>query len=271
MKPFEKQIRTYICFIFLVGFLATNAVCSAQDETKPTSNPPRKPPARRFPAVVDKFSKHIFDVKFREPVSVDEFVAFLREETDHEINIVVSKDARKVMIPPIELKQVSIKGALHAMQVATQDEVTWNGIQEGLLRIQSDPGMAGMGAQELDDPNRILVSVVDVSKIVDQDDQAESSMLSAIEIGLEMNNSSPENVKIKFHKETKLLFIRAKQGDLDIVSQVLYEIDHGRPKTISELEEQIRKLKLLQDQRAVRQRQGGNGGGNRQAGGGGRR
>ena len=218
MKPFEKRIRIFLCFVFLVGFLSTNAVCSAQDELKKTSKSSRK-----TPVVVEQSSEQKFDVMFEKPISVEDFATYLRNKTDNKVNIVVAKNARKVMIPPIELKQVSFYSALKAMQVATQKEVFPISGHDAFIEINRDPNLA----KPLDKESATSVRVFNVSRIVDKNKDAESSMLSAIEIGLEMSNSSPENVNMKFHKETKLLFIRASRSDLDVVMQVIDQIGAG--------------------------------------------
>ena len=95
----------------------------------------------------------------------------------------------------------------------------------------------GQGLIQVIRESEISLKVFNVSHIVSRNDQAKTSMLSAIEIGLKLNNSSLENVNLKFHEETKLLFIRASDSDLDIVIQVLEQLG-GRP---------LRKLKKDED------------------------
>lgn len=232
MKLFETQIRSLLCLALLVSFLAANTACSAQDKTKPKSNPQQGDPASEDKAAeVDKFLEQKIDIEFQESLSVEDFVAYLRDKTDDRVNIVVAKDARKVMIPSLELRQVSIVAALNAMHVATQEEVGWNNGPGEFIRIFRDPNRA----DPLFNKSATSVRVFNVSKIVDQNEKAEASMLSAIEIGLEMSSSSPENVNMKFHKETKLLFIRASGTDVDTVMQVLEQIGAGLTKPMDDV------------------------------------
>ena len=226
MNILETKIRTLLCFVLLVGFLGTSTVCNAQDEAKSDKDPRTQRPLP--PVETNKYSKQKFDIMFEKPLSVEDFVASLRTQTNDSVNIVVAWDARKVMIPSLELRQVSILSALDAMWTATQEEVWWDDGDDAFIKILRKPDSElGMGHSS----NRgSETAVMNVANIVDQNEKAEASMLSAIEIGLEMSSSSPENVNIKFHKETKLLFIRATRSDINIVSQVIDQIGKGIPK-----------------------------------------
>ena len=225
MNILETKIRTLLCFVLLVGFLGTSAVCNAQDEAKPDMDPRTQ---RSLPEETNKYSKQKFDIMFEKPLSVEDFVASLRTKTNDSVNIVVAWDARKVMIPSLELRQVSILSALDAMWTATKEEVWWDDGDDAFIKILRKPDSElEMGHSNYRGSE---TAVMNVANIVDQNEKAEASMLSAIEIGLEMSSSSPENVNIKFHKETKLLFIRATRSDINIVSQVIDQIGKGIPK-----------------------------------------
>jgi len=212
MKHFELRTPTLFCLTLLVGFCATNTACLAQEKTKQdtsaVSETADMAEDNPFGAREDVFEDVKFDILFSQSTSVEDFVAFLREKTDGRINILVARDARKVMIPSLELRGMSTRSALNAMGEVTP-EIYWDKVEEG-IKVQSD--------------SEISLKVFNVSRIVDKNEKAQASMLSAIEIGLEMNNSTLENVSLKFHEETKLLFIRASESDLDIVTQVLIQL-----------------------------------------------
>ena len=197
----------------LVGFCAANAPCFAQEEENPFFETAEAVAARQASDPDDYqriYQDFRFDIMFSQPTSVEDFADLLREKTDGRVNILVASDARNVMISSLELKGVSIASALLAMSVATRQEVYYDDSGEGFIQVMRD--------------SEISLKVFNVSHIVSRNEQAQTSMLSAIEIGLKLNNSSPENVSLKFHEETKLLFIRASDSDLDIVIQVLEQL-----------------------------------------------
>lgn len=216
MKIFEIQTSTLFCLTLLVGFCVTNTACLAQEKAKQGSielsetaeivedNP--------FDATEDILNDHKFDIVFSQSTRVEDFVAFLREKTDDRVNFIVQRDARNVMVPPLELREVSVYSGLKAMGELTE------------VYFDEDADLGFMIRNEAVSS----LEVFNVSQVLDKTVKGHSSLLSAIEIGLEMNNSSLDNVSLKFHEETKLLFVKAIDTDLDIVIQVLEQLG-GRP------------------------------------------
>ena len=225
MNLLKTQTRTVLCLLLLVGFLAVNNACLAQGLVGEDSEGFAFDSDESYKKMVEKYSKPNLDIDMEKPESVDSFADVLRQrfegKTGEPLNIVIAKDARKVMIPSMFLKQVSVLSVLQAIQVATQGELRCDFASEGLIQIGRRPESNSAKAS---------VRVFNVGNIVDSSDKAEASLLSAIEIGLELVESSPEKISLKFHKETKLLFIRGSSTDIDIVMQVIDQVEAGLSK-----------------------------------------
>ena len=220
MKPFEKQIQTFLCIVLWVGFLVANGDCLAQTQTSKAKATFSR---RGEPTLNDKK----LDVDFMDkPMSAENFFGRLRrkfeEISDEPLNIVFNENGRTAMIPRIELKQVRISSVLDAVNLATQQELRCDLAGDRVITVQSR-------SRSKSKPAKTSVQVFNVAFIVDQNDEAKTTLLSAIEIGLALAESSMDEVSLKFHKQTNLLFIRGSETDIDIVAQVIEQIAAGMP------------------------------------------
>ena len=129
------------------------------------------------------------------------------------MNLVLERGLDEVVVAPLELRNASFPVVLASLTVATAYEIRHD-VLEGVAYIYRDDDFSP--AEE----SIVSVHIINVTEILDGQKVAEASLLSALEIGLEMNNSSPKKVGLKLHKETKLLFIRANAED----ARVVYEI-----------------------------------------------
>ena len=166
----------------------------------------------------EKIQNYKVDIEVSRPVKITEFLKEVEEQVPTPLNILVSRNARSVLIPEMVLTNVSVEAVLSAAVLAAENEVTWNFDSEEVIVINRDEGYF--------DDSQETVTVVNAKDILANTEEA--SLLSAIEIGLEMRDSSKKNVSIKLHEETKLLFIKGTDSDINIVMQVVAELG-GKP------------------------------------------
>lgn len=167
----------------------------------------------------ERIAEEKIDLIIEEPTAVTEVVGKLIGRQARGINVVLDKLSRDVQVLPMRLESVSIQAALHAICHATDNQLEWDFDGDGeYIYIAADSHFVDM--------NETKVHVINVSHILTREDlqNPQESMLSAIEIGLEMNNSSPKNLNVKLHGDTKLLFIRAGKSDADLVYGVLEQL-----------------------------------------------
>lgn len=159
------------------------------------------------------------DIEFVERTKVTDFLDNIQDQVSTPLNIVVSRDAYSIMIPPMRLKNVSVQAALNAATSATESELNWHfGDDFEVINVMLDIGYASDSSD--------TIQVVNASEILEGTEEA--SLLSAIEIGLEMRASSERKVTIKLHKETKLLFIKGVYDDIKVVMQIVEKLG-GEP------------------------------------------
>lgn len=155
------------------------------------------------------------DIEFTKRTKVTDFLESIQDQVSTPLNIVVSRDAYTIMIPPMKLKNVSVQAALNAATSATESELNWHfGDDFEVINVQLDIGYASETSE--------VIKVLNAAHILEQTEEA--SLLSAIEIGLGMRTSSEREVTIKLHKETKLLFIKGVHDDIKVVLEIVNEI-----------------------------------------------
>ncbi len=172
----------------------------------------------------EKLQKYKVNIDVSRPLKVTEFIEQLQQSVSDEfgtpLNILVSRNAKSALIPKMRLREVSVYAVLNAAVIAAENEIAWDysADDEEVIVINLD---ADYEYQSIE-----TVTVVNVSDILQ--DTEEASLLSAIEIGLELRDSSKENVTIKLHKETRLLFVKGIEADINIVMKIVAELG-GKP------------------------------------------
>ena len=161
------------------------------------------------------------DLHFSKPTALSEVIDEIRAQ--NEINIVLAPDLNQVLVAPIQLKNISLSAVLSSLSIATGGEVEWKlaGSNEDVVWISRNPQFVNKKHKQPE----VTVHVINASRILANQQISEASLLSALEIGLEMNNSSPDSVNLKLHKETKLLFMRASENDAGIVFEIVDRLE----------------------------------------------
>ena len=158
------------------------------------------------------------DLKFDSPLVLTEFLELVQTQTPFPLNTVIQRGAENVMIPPMSLQQVSVKSVFDAVYQATEYELEWD--FEGddqTCSIRLNPDYDG-------EPGRPLM-VINVSRIL-QGRNLET-LMSAIELGLQMQNDGKnqnEKVNLKLHEQTRLLFVKGTDAELDVVYQIVEQL-----------------------------------------------
>jgi len=222
MKHLENTLIRFGLAV-TIAFGIWHASSMAQEE-KPantavaSTSPVAKGPYAEELALAIRIEQCKVDITIEEPIQITDFVTLIQDQVPHPLNIIVSRNTASVSVPSMKLKQVSVFAALEAVILATENEILWDNDAEEVIAIRRNDGYF--------DEAKETVTVVNVSEILE--DTEEASLLSAIEIGLDMRNSSKKNVTIKLHKETKLLFVKGIRADLDVVMQIVSELG-GKP------------------------------------------
>ena len=158
------------------------------------------------------------DLKFDSPLVLTEFLELVQTQTPFPLNTVIQRGAENVMIPPMSLQQVSVKSVFDAVYQATEYELEWDFEGDGeIISVRRNPDYDG-------EPGRPLM-VINVSRIL-QGRNLET-LMSAIELGLQMQNDGKnqnEKVNLKLHEQTRLLFVKGTDAELDVVYQIVEQL-----------------------------------------------
>lgn len=148
--------------------------------------------------------------------TIAEYVSMIKDATagKEQLNIVVTENARDYRLPPIQV-QASLEGAIGIIQGCSTDK--------NLVDVDTDPtGEIYIVRVEYEDPLKFTVdNIKELLQMVDKE-----SLLSAIEIGLEMQGSGSA-VTMKLHEETGLLFVKGPETSVEVVHQVIHELAKG--------------------------------------------
>ena len=160
------------------------------------------------------------DLKFDSPLVLTEFLELVQTQTPFPLNTVIQRGAENVMIPPMSLQQVSVENVFDAVYQATEYELEWDFEGDGdgeIISVWRNPDYDG-------EPGRPLM-VINVSRIL-QGRNLET-LMSAIELGLQMQNDGKnqnEKVNLKLHEQTRLLFVKGTDAELDVVYQIVEQL-----------------------------------------------
>lgn len=138
-------------------------------------------------------------------------------QTKVPLNCVISEPAVTFRLPEISLRLVTVADALEAMTYASSEVIYYNHSEgNAFLSIYLDDGFVA--------PSHVIVRnlrhVLDVT-------QTEETVMSAIEMGLEMQSDGQPKLTVKYHPASGLLFARGTQSQLDIVEQVISELEQA--------------------------------------------
>ena len=146
--------------------------------------------------------------------TIAQYVALLKDATDGktDLNIVVTDSAENYRLPEIQVR-TNLEGAIGVIEGCST--------RTSLVEVDTDvSGNIYIVRVEYEEPMQLTVSsVADLLERIE-----EQSLLSAVEIGLEMQGSG-SNVTMKLHHETGLLFVKGPESSVELVHQVISELE----------------------------------------------
>ena len=90
------------------------------------------------------------DLKSDYTLSLTEFLELVQEQTPFPLNTVIRRGADSVMIPPMDLRKVSVNAVLNAVTEATEHELEWSmGDEEETINIRRNSDYDGESARSL--------------------------------------------------------------------------------------------------------------------------
>ncbi len=154
--------------------------------------------------------------------SVLQLVEAIRENIP-KLNIVVTETASSYRLPEIKLAEVPIRGALSLVSTLTDNavEVNFQSQNEG-----SEANLVLISSQEGYSPDRNLtVRVLNVKRLLQEADR--DALLSALDEGYRMMGNETNQVEIKIHEATGLLFVKGTSSQLVMAESIVQEIERG--------------------------------------------
>lgn len=146
--------------------------------------------------------------------TIAQYVSVLKDATDGkaDLNIVVTDSAENYRLPSINVR-TNLEGAIGVIEGCSTTK--------SLVEVATDvTGDIYIVRVEYEEPLELTVS--SVASLLERIE--EQSLLSAVEIGLEMQGSG-SNVTMKLHQETGLLFVKGPKSSVQLVHQVINELE----------------------------------------------
>jgi hypothetical protein len=145
------------------------------------------------------------DVDFAGGTLAD-YVKMIRESSK-KANIVVSKNAEKTVLPQITINGVEVETAIMILEKLNLD-----------LDIDRSDSVIVINARAVKDS----ITVVNITPILAE--HPRETLLTAITEGLELIGSNPDQVALKMHRDTGLLFIRGTLRETSLVSDIVNQL-----------------------------------------------
>ena len=142
--------------------------------------------------------------------TVGEFIQDVKTTID--LNVVVDELAQDIRIPAIQLNDVEGEIAISILQHVSNQLEVFN--ENGILMIMGDHRF-GTASKTM--------AVHEIGQILDVHDH--ESIMSAIQLGLEMQQSDPDSIEMHLHVETGLLFARGFRSELTLVQSVIEQLE----------------------------------------------
>jgi hypothetical protein len=84
----------------------------------------------------EKIQKYKVDIETFKPSKIKDFLDLIQDQVSTPLNIIVTRNLASVVVPPMQLKQVSVQAALNAAVTGTESEILWD-MEDEELRIMS--------------------------------------------------------------------------------------------------------------------------------------
>ncbi|MCB9844587.1 MAG: hypothetical protein H6811_01175 [Phycisphaeraceae bacterium] len=138
------------------------------------------------------------------------------------LNVIVTPEAAGAAVSPVELRRVDLASAMRAVESVTD---------AGRLTIEAVGSVDGAPAfyrvffqmRGNGGAPHVQTEVFSISEALGDGGTSVESALSAVEAALALSKSSAR-AEMKFHEESRLLFARATDADLDTIRQVLVSL-----------------------------------------------
>ena len=170
--------------------------------------------------------------------NLESFVAALREAAgEAAVNIVMPQQARELEVPPLELRGVTVHGAVRSLELAFGDDSPYRlGVREidpigpvfGVEVARFNP-FGGRSA-----PLQQTLDVISVADMLEKEGKvggiSADVLLSSVETALRMSPTSTDGAdeslapEIRFHEQGGLLIVKGLPQEVSIVRQTLSEL-----------------------------------------------
>ncbi len=156
-----------------------------------------------------------------------EYADAVREASGRK-NVVIMPGVDAFHMPPVELRDVSVEGALAALRFARPIE------EDELGRARIDVGreadvfvIVAQFADELAHAARAEreTAVFSLAEMLETGEVAPADVLTAVETALALSESGEP--AMRYHPETRLLIVRAPRTELEAVEMVLRGVEHS--------------------------------------------
>jgi hypothetical protein len=160
-----------------------------------------------------------------------EFVLAIQQQVPL-LNVVVEEAVQEIPIPRVKLQRVSAEAALGSLAQLTGRRVAVNiSENESFMVVRVD----NESAREME-----LTEVLNVCDWMSGGNHAVNpawreqrleQLMDAIKTGLELLESTPDQLKFSLHETTGLLFVRGQHREVELVQRIVSELQrdpHGR-------------------------------------------
>ncbi len=146
--------------------------------------------------------------------TVDEYVGMVRKAAAG-TNIVITGMAGDFILPDIQLNKVPVDSALDCIVRASRDQLSMY-YSDHVVFVEDDR-----------QPPTTGVTVINVKQLLASVDKAD--VLTAIEVGMEMQGEQPVKIELKLHEETGLLFVKGLHSQTHLVTEIVNQMMMGIP------------------------------------------
>ncbi len=167
-----------------------------------------------------------FDINFRGG-TLQEFVDKLRA-SDKNVNVLVSEQASDVLLPAIELKNVTIEHALNTVELLHSRQA--NAIILDYVEDPNNNTVSIVVDLQMPDSNpRIKRTVINASAALGwfEDEKPDQKLMETIENGLQavFDDQSRGTITVNIHPETGLLFLQGREDKVEFVKNIISELE----------------------------------------------
>ncbi len=193
-RPFSSVTRSLLLATALLASLLVDTATAQESAQQVEQNPFDKPVSVEFAGG-----------------SVAQYVDVIRQAAPG-INIVITGSAADYAVPEIQLKQVPAIVALECLNRATSEQIF----------VEYPDYIAYVQNQDQSTTN---VRVINVKQLLNAIDKAD--LLTAIEVGLEMQDKPSLKVDLKLHEETGLLFVKGLENQTSLIEEIVNQMSEG--------------------------------------------